>query len=79
LPESCHVSNVQLLASVYTKDIDRAFRMSSALEAGGVSINGPFIPNYNTPFGGHKQSGIGKELGKYGLLEYTKTKSVHIT
>jgi aldehyde dehydrogenase (NAD+) len=53
--------------------------MSSALEAGGVSINGPFIPNYNTPFGGHKQSGIGKELGKYGLLEYTKTKSVHIT
>lgn len=52
--------------------------MSSALEAGGISINGPFVPSYQTPFGGFKQSGIGKELGKYGLLEYMKTKTIHI-
>lgn len=52
--------------------------MSSAIECGAVSVNGPMIPSYQTPFGGFKQSGIGKELGKYGLLEYMKTKTVHI-
>lgn len=52
--------------------------MSSAIESGAVSVNGPMMPSYQTPFGGFKQSGIGKELGKYGLLEYTKAKTIHI-
>jgi hypothetical protein len=50
----------------------------SAIPDRGISINGPFIPSYQTPFGGFKQSGSGKELGKYALLEYMKTKTVHI-
>jgi aldehyde dehydrogenase (NAD+) len=73
---SWHTDSVP--ASVYTKDMDRAFRMAAAIESGGVAINGLFIPSNQTPFGGFKQSGVGKELGKYGLMEYMKTKSVHI-
>ncbi|KAL5349992.1 hypothetical protein ACLOAV_005028 [Pseudogymnoascus australis] len=67
-----------LAACIYTSNIDRALRVSSAVDSGSVHINGVAIPKYNTPFGGFKQSGIGKELGKYGLLEYMKTKTVHI-
>jgi len=52
--------------------------VSSAVESGAISINGPMVPSFQTPFGGFKQSGIGKELGKYGLLEYTKAKTIHI-
>ena len=65
-------------ASVYTTNLDRALRMSSAIDSGSVTVNGPVVPAYQTPFGGFKQSGIGKELGKYGLLEYMRTKTVHI-
>jgi aldehyde dehydrogenase (NAD+) len=68
-----------LAASVYTSNIDRALRVSSALECGGVAVNSPFLPQVNTAFGGIKASGKGRELGLYGLLEYTEAKSVHIT
>ncbi|KAL4908431.1 hypothetical protein BDW74DRAFT_175113 [Aspergillus multicolor] len=67
-----------LAASVYTSNIDRALRVSSALECGGVAVNSPFLPQVNTAFGGIKASGQGRELGLYGLLEYTEAKSVHI-
>ncbi|KAL4953877.1 aldehyde dehydrogenase domain-containing protein [Aspergillus filifer] len=67
-----------LAASVYTSNIDRALRVSSALECGGVAVNSPFLPQVNTAFGGIKASGQGRELGKYGLMEYTEAKSIHI-
>ncbi|KAL4867891.1 hypothetical protein BDV12DRAFT_197752 [Aspergillus spectabilis] len=67
-----------LAASIYTSDLDRALRVSSQLECGGVAINSPFIPELNTPFGGVKASGQGRELGREGLLEYTEAKSIHI-
>ncbi|BCS24334.1 uncharacterized protein APUU_40778A [Aspergillus puulaauensis] len=67
-----------LAASVYTSNLDRALRVSSNLECGGVAVNSPFLPQVNTPFGGIKSSGQGRELGKYGLLEYTEPKSIHI-
>ncbi|KAL4736045.1 aldehyde dehydrogenase domain-containing protein [Aspergillus similis] len=67
-----------LAASVYTSNIDRALRVSSALECGGVAVNSPMLPQVNTAFGGIKASGQGRELGIYGLLEYTEPKSVHI-
>ncbi|KAL4963132.1 aldehyde dehydrogenase domain-containing protein [Aspergillus stella-maris] len=67
-----------LAASVYTSNLDRALRVSSALECGGVAVNSPFLPQVNTAFGGIKASGQGRELGKYGLMEYTEAKSIHI-
>ncbi|KAL4932014.1 aldehyde dehydrogenase domain-containing protein [Aspergillus undulatus] len=67
-----------LAASVYTSNLDRALRVSSALECGGVAVNSPYLPQVNTAFGGIKASGQGRELGKYGLMEYTEAKSIHI-
>lgn len=65
-------------AYVYTRDLTRALRVSAALEAGVVSINSPFLPSINTPFGGTKMSGQGRELGEHGLYSYLEPKTVHI-
>lgn len=70
-------SRYGLAAMVWTKDLVRARRVARVLRCGSVWINtyGSF-PN-EIPFGGYKQSGFGRELGKEGLLEFTQTK--HIT
>jgi aldehyde dehydrogenase (NAD+) len=65
-----------LAAALYTSDVTRALRVSSKLEAGSVSINGAFFPTLNTPFGGMKQSGNGREVGRHGLMAYLQPKSV---
>lgn len=67
-----------LAANVYTTDVTRALRVSAAIESGGVSVNIPYLPEPNTPFGGIKQSGTGRELGKHGLYAYLEPKSIHI-
>ncbi len=54
----------------YTRDIGRAWRVAEALETGMVGINTPLIANEAMPFGGIKQSGIGREGSKYGLEEW---------
>lgn len=67
-----------LAAMVWTKDLNRANQVAQQLRCGTVWINtyGGF---YNeAPFGGYKESGFGRELGKEGLLEYTQTKHVNI-
>ncbi|KAL2821401.1 aldehyde dehydrogenase domain-containing protein [Aspergillus cavernicola] len=76
--EMANATEYGLAASIYTSNLDRALRVSSALECGGVAVNSPFMPELNTPFGGVKASGQGRELGKHGLLEYTEPKSIHI-
>ncbi|KAF9629109.1 hypothetical protein BFW01_g10312 [Lasiodiplodia theobromae] len=76
--ELANDSSFGLAANVYTNDLGRALRVSSKLESGGVSINSPYLPELNTAFGGTKQSGNGRELGKYGLYEYLEPKSVHV-
>ncbi|KAJ9211061.1 hypothetical protein DTO166G4_7352 [Paecilomyces variotii] len=67
-----------LSASVFTKDIVRAMRISSELKAGTVSINSGTMPTMSTPFGGFKQSGFGRESGKNGLMEYLEPKTILI-
>ncbi|KAJ4988551.1 aldehyde dehydrogenase [Stagonosporopsis vannaccii] len=67
-----------LASCIYTTDLTRALRVSSKVQAGGVAINSPFLPELNTPFGGIKQSGYGHELGKDSLISYMNAKSVHI-
>jgi aldehyde dehydrogenase (NAD+) len=57
-------------ASVWTGDVSRAIRVSRRLEAGDVWINTHYVRQSETPFGGWKESGIGRELGMAGLREY---------
>src|SRR5262245_7114979 len=67
-----------LAAAVWTKDIKRAHRTARQLQAGTVWINSYVLYDSAMPFGGVKQSGFGRELGRQGLLEYTQTKSVWV-
>lgn len=65
-------------ATVYTSDIARALRVAGKIEAGTVGINSAFNTSPQTPFGGHKQSGYGRESGPEGLKEYLQPKTIHI-
>ena len=67
-----------LAAAVWTKDINKAHQMAHHLRAGTVWINCYDALDSAAPFGGFKQSGIGRELGEYGLLEYTEVKTVTV-
>ncbi|KAJ4337979.1 mitochondrial aldehyde dehydrogenase [Didymella glomerata] len=65
-------------ASVFTKDLERAHRVSSEIDAGMVWVNSSQDCDYRIPFGGVKQSGVGRELGEAGLEAYSQVKAVHI-
>lgn len=65
-------------AAVFTKDIMRGHRVAGAIEAGMVWINSSQDSHFGIPFGGYKQSGIGRELGQYALSSYTQVKAVHV-
>ncbi|KAF2009729.1 aldehyde dehydrogenase [Aaosphaeria arxii CBS 175.79] len=65
-------------ASVFTKDLERAHRVASEIESGMVWVNSSQDCDYRIPFGGVKQSGIGRELGEAGLEAYSQTKAVHV-
>ncbi|KAG1762142.1 aldehyde dehydrogenase family-domain-containing protein [Suillus occidentalis] len=67
-----------LAASVFTKNIDRAIRITHALEAGTAWINCANQTKISMPFGGFKQSGIGHELSEYALENYTNVKAIHV-
>jgi acyl-CoA reductase-like NAD-dependent aldehyde dehydrogenase len=67
-----------LAAAVWTKDIKKAHRTARQLQAGTVWINSYGLYDSAMPFGGVKQSGFGRELGRQGLLEYTQTKSIWV-
>ncbi|XP_014219210.1 aldehyde dehydrogenase X, mitochondrial isoform X2 [Copidosoma floridanum] len=67
-----------LAAGIITKDIDMALAFSKAIEAGSVWINGYDLITPQTPFGGFKQSGIGRELGEEGLHEYLEMKTISV-
>ncbi len=61
-----------LAAGVYTKNINTANTVARGLKAGMVWINSYMVADANVPFGGYKQSGIGRELGKGSLDHYTQ-------
>jgi betaine-aldehyde dehydrogenase len=67
-----------LTASIWTRDIKQALRAAKAVNSGYIWING-FSAHYRgTPFGGLKNSGLGREEGLDDLLSYTETKAIHI-
>src|ERR1700732_5003972 len=65
-----------LVSYVYTRDLSRGLRVSEALEAGMVGLNRGLVSDPAAPFGGVKQSGIGREGAHEGLLEFTETKYI---
>jgi len=65
-----------LVAYVYTRDIDRAFRVCEGIESGMIGLNQGVVSNPAAPFGGVKQSGFGREGGFEGISEYLETKYV---
>jgi len=65
-----------LVAYVYTRDLRRGLRVSEALESGMVGLNRGLVSDPAAPFGGVKQSGLGREGAHEGLLEYTETKYI---
>ena len=67
-----------LVAYVFTRDIKRALRVCEGLETGMVGLNQGMVSNAGAPFGGVKQSGIGREGGKEGLEEFLETKYVAV-
>lgn len=71
-------STYGLGAAVFTKDLERAHRVAAEIEAGMVWVNSSQDGDPKIPFGGVKQSGIGRELGEAGLEAYSQTKAVHI-
>ncbi len=67
-----------LAAAVWTRDIQKAHAVANSVRAGTVWVNCYNVLDTRAPFGGFKQSGIGRELGEYGLQQYTELKTVII-
>jgi acyl-CoA reductase-like NAD-dependent aldehyde dehydrogenase len=72
-------SEFGLSGSIWTRDVGRAIRVSRGVEAGNLSVNTHASVRYSTPFGGFKQSGLGRELGPDAVAAFTETKNVFIS
>jgi len=72
-------SEYGLVAYVYTGNLQRGLRCSEALESGMVGLNRPIVSDPAAPFGGVKQSGLGREGGHDGLLEFMESKYIAVT
>ena len=67
-----------LSGSIFTSDLGRGLRVARAVEAGNLSVNSHAAVRYWTPFGGYKQSGLGRELGPDAPQAFTEEKNVFI-
>eukprot|EP00922_Rhytidocystis_sp_ex-Travisia-forbesii_P005160 GHVS01007544.1.p1 GENE.GHVS01007544.1~~GHVS01007544.1.p1 ORF type:complete len:441 (+),score=46.43 GHVS01007544.1:317-1639(+) len=74
--ERANATHYGLGAGVCTRDMGKAMKISNSLKAGTIFVNCYGVPDAAAPFGGYKQSGIGRELGEYGLVEYYEVKTV---
>jgi succinate-semialdehyde dehydrogenase / glutarate-semialdehyde dehydrogenase len=77
--EAANRTEYGLVAYVYTRDLERAFRVCEGIETGMVGLNQGVVSNPAAPFGGVKQSGFGREGGFEGIEEYLETKYVAIS
>ena len=67
------------MSYIYTQDLARGLRVSEAMESGMVGLNRGLVSDSAAPFGGTKQSGIGREGGHEGMLDYLESKYVAVT
>lgn len=74
--EMANATDFGLCAYVYTRDLGRVFRLNDALDYGMIGVNSGLITTVEAPFGGVKESGMGKEGGSQGLEDYLSTKYV---
>jgi succinate-semialdehyde dehydrogenase/glutarate-semialdehyde dehydrogenase len=74
--DAANATEYGLVAYVFTRDLDRAFRVCERLESGMVGLNTGLVSNAGAPFGGVKQSGTGREGGNEGIHEFLETKYV---
>ena len=73
-----NASEYGLSGSIWTRDLSRGIRVARAVESGNLSVNSHSSVRYSTPFGGFKQSGLGRELGPDAPLAFTETKNVFL-
>ena len=76
--ERANRTSYGLAAAVWTRDIQKAHAIANSIRAGTVWVNCYNVLDTRAPFGGFKQSGIGRELGEYGLQQYTEVKTVTV-
>lgn len=69
-------SKYGLGASIWTQDLEKAEKLSRSIESGIVTVNNVVISDARVPFGGIKNSGFGRELSRYGMLEFVNVKSI---
>ncbi len=67
-----------LAAAVWTRDVSKALAVANGVRAGTVWVNCYDVFDPGAPFGGFKQSGMGREMGEYGLQQYTEVKTVTV-
>lgn len=76
--ELANATDYGLGAGLWTRDMERAERLARQIDAGAVFVNGIVASDPRLPFGGIKQSGYGRELGSYGIREFTNIKTLWI-
>ena len=79
--EAIHLANdteYGLAAYIFTNNLNTAIYASERLDAGGIGVNVNNVVEMQAPFGGWKQSGLGRELGHYGLEAYLETKHIRL-
>lgn len=76
LIERANNTNYGLAAAVFSNDLDKVNYLTQGIKAGTVWVNCYNILGVQAPFGGYKESGFGRELGEYGLHQYTEVKTI---
>ena len=71
-------SEFGLGSSIWTQNLDKAERLPQLIESGIVTVNNVVVSDPRVPFGGVKKSGFGRELSRYGMLEFSNIKSIRL-